>query len=318
MVVETVRKVLRALARYAPVVSTAVAPAVIQRDVERGGAGCVAVTKAGESSRRLPEAVAVLGALGQQCANTPAAPLGSDQLLRRVLAEQCEVNKNAHGPPSIQSKGAAEIPCASLQHPAAPDSSSHAHRGQGDVVHIRETYAEDDEAAGAPPTERSPPDLMTHVAVHQMPSHESQALAPALAAVGSRQGCPARLRGASHYGRRERVEPCHREGMALVAPAMPPKGAKQGQCTLEAVLLDAVGRVVSCPQGPVPVWSSVSEAKLAVRFELVRCPVGPSRHQCPGSVSAQPKQNGRWQDTHERVVPYHRRLAEQEPAFTAQ
>ena len=318
IVVETVSKFLRELARYEPVLYTWVGPEVIQRYVERGGEGCFALTKAGESRRRLPEAVTVLGALAQQFANTTAATLGSYQLLRRVLSEQCEVNKDANGDPSIQIKVAAEIPCDSLQHPADPDSSYNVYRGQGYAVQILETYAEDDEAAGATPTDRSQPDLITHVAVHKMTHHDSQALAPALADVGSRQWCPARLLGDSHYGSIESVEQFHSEGIALVAPAMPPKGSKQGQLTLEDFRLDAVGRVVACPQEPVPVWTSVSETKLAVRFDLVLCQVCPSMHKCPGAVSAQPKKNGRWQYTHERVAQYHRRLAEQEPAFTAQ
>jgi hypothetical protein len=152
IVVETVSKFLRELARRAPGLYTAVSPDVIRLYVERDGEGCFALTKAGESSRRLPEAVAVLGELVQQFANTTAATLASYHLLQRVLSEQCEVTRDALGNPTSQIKAAAEIPCESLQHPADPDSSYNAHRGQGYAVQIMETYAEDDEAAGAPST----------------------------------------------------------------------------------------------------------------------------------------------------------------------
>jgi hypothetical protein len=191
------------------------------------------LTKAGESSRRLPEAAAVLGALVQQFANTQAATLGSYALLQRFLSEQCQVNRDMLGNPAIQIKAASEIPCESLQPPAGPDSSYNAHRGQGYVVHIMETYAEDDQAASATPSDPSQPDLITHVAIHKMTHHDSQALAPALADVRSRQLCPARLLGDSHYGSTESVKQCHSEGSTLVAPAMPPKGATHGQRTLE-------------------------------------------------------------------------------------
>jgi hypothetical protein len=318
IVVETISKFLRELARREPELYTAVAPDVIRLYVERGGEGCFALTKAGESSRRLPEAVAVLGALVQQFATTTAATLDSYALLQRVLSEQCEVTGDASGTPTIQIKAAAEIPCDSLQHPADPDSSYNAHRGQGYAVQIMETYAEDDAAAGVPAATLSQPDLITYIAVHKMTQHDSQALAPAIADVRARQVCPARLLGDSHYGSTGSVEHFQSEGIVLVAPAMPPKGAKQGQLTLENFILDEVGRVVACPQGHAPVWTSVSEIRLAVRFDPAPCQVCPSMHQCPGYTSSQAKQGARWQYTPARVAQRHRRLAEQEPAFIAQ
>jgi len=198
IVVETVSKFLRELARREPVLYTGVPPEVIQLYVERDGEACFALTKAGESSRRLPEAVAVLGGLVQQFANTTAATLANYHLLRRVLSEQCEVTRDALGTPTIQIKAAAEIACESLQHPADPDSSYNAHRGQGYAVQIMETCAEDDQAAGATPQAPSQPDLITHVAIHKMTYHDSQTLAPALADVRSRQLCPVRVLGDSH------------------------------------------------------------------------------------------------------------------------
>jgi hypothetical protein len=313
--VETVGTFLRELGRREPELYTTVAPEVIRRYVERGGEGCCALTKADESSRRLPEAVTVLGALVQQFANTTAATLVGYQLLQRVLAEQCDVNIDASGTPTIQIKVAAEIPCESLQHPAAPDSSYNAHRGQGYAVQIMETSVEDDQAAGATPTDPSSPDLITHVAVQQMTHHDSQALAPALADVRSRQCCPARVLDDSHYGSTENIAQCQREGIALVAPAMPPKGTKQGQLTLEHFILDEVGRVVACPQGHAPVWTGVSEKRLAVRFAPAPCQGCPSMHQCPGHANSEAKTDARWQYTHARVAQRQRRLAAQEPAF---
>jgi Transposase DDE domain len=235
------------------------------------------------------------------------------------LSEQCEIHRDASGTPIIQIKATTEISCESLQHPADPDSSYNAYKGQGYAVQIMETYTEDHTAPGATPTEQSQPDLITHVAVHKMTQHDSQALAPAIADVRSRQRCPTQLLGDSHYGSTESIAQCHREGIALVAPAMPPKGSKQGQLALEDFHLDVVGRVVACPQGHPPVWTSVSETKLAVRFDPVLCQACPNMPKCPGAaVGAQPKKDGRWQYTHERVAQCHRRLAEQEPAFKAQ
>jgi Transposase domain (DUF772) len=77
IVVETVGKFLRELARREPMLYTSVAPEVIRLYVEWKGEGCFALTKAGEASQRLPEAVAVLGALVQQFVNTTAATFDS-------------------------------------------------------------------------------------------------------------------------------------------------------------------------------------------------------------------------------------------------
>jgi hypothetical protein len=105
------------------------------------------------------------------------------------------------------------------------------------------------------------------------------------------------------------------EGLTLLAPAMPPKGSKQGQLTLEDFTLDEVGRVVSCPQGHAPAWTSVREAKLAARFEPVLGQGCPYTDQCPGLSAPQAKREARWQYTHERVTQCQRRLAEQLPPF---
>jgi hypothetical protein len=181
-----------------------------------------------------------------------------------------------------------------------------------------ETYADDDQADGAMPPAPSPPALITHVAIQKMTHHERQALAPALADVRSRPLGPARLLGDSHYGSTESGTQCQSEGSALGAPAMPPKGSKPGQRTLENFVLDEVGRIVAWPQGHAPVWTSVSETHLAVRCAPVLCQACPNMHQCPGSVSAQPTKDGPWQYTHARVAPCHRRRAAQEPAGKAQ
>jgi hypothetical protein len=50
-----------------------------------------------------------------------------------------------------------------------------------------ETYAEDDAAAGAEPTDSAQPDLIPYVAVQKMTQHDAQALRPAVAEVSRRQ-----------------------------------------------------------------------------------------------------------------------------------
>ena len=177
-----------------------------------------------------------------------------------------------------------------------------------------ETYAEDDAGAGPMPNNPPRPDCITPVAVYKMTQHDAHALMPAIADVSRRQWCPTGLLGDSPYGSTEHVARLQTEGLTLLVPAMPPKGAKPGQLTLEDVTLDEVGRVVAYPQGHAPVWTSVSETKLAVRFDLVSCQECPYTDQCPGASAPQAKSETRWQYTHERVAPCQRRLAEQLPS----
>jgi hypothetical protein len=178
-----------------------------------------------------------------------------------------------------------------------------------------ETYAEDDQTAGATPPDEPIPTLITHVAVSPMTQHDRQALEPPVADVRPRPIVPELMLGDSHYGRTEDVEQLQRQGIEFLAPPMPPQGAKQGRLTLEDFELDEEGRIVACPQGHFPVWTSVSEVRLAVRFDPTPCQVCPPRAICPGSLTSQADSNRRWQYIHERVAPRQRRLAEQQPAF---
>ena len=102
-------------------------------------------------------------------------------------------------------------------------------------------------------------------------------------------------------------------GIELISPAMPPKGYKQGQLTLEHFELEESGAISACPQGYAPIWSSVSETKIEVRFELKLCQDCPLREQCPGYRHL--KDGKRWQYTPERVATRARRLTQQQPYF---
>src|SRR5262249_23829318 len=148
--------------------------------VERRGTGCFALTKPQESQRRLPEAVVTLDALARQFAETEATTLCSYRLLTRVLTEQCEQAADSAAAVSVHIKDPAQIPCDSLQNPADPDASYNAQRGQGYMVQIMETYAEDDQRPDETSASIPPPDLITHVAVHKMTQHDGHALEPAL------------------------------------------------------------------------------------------------------------------------------------------
>lgn len=91
--------------------------------------------------------------------------------------------------------------------------------------------------------------------------------------------------------------------------------SKQGQLTLEQFELDATGAISACPQGYAPIWQSVTQSKIEVRFEMQDCQACPLREQCPGYRHL--RDGKRWQYTPERVATRARRLADQQPGFKA-
>ncbi len=82
--------------------------------------------------------------------------------------------------------------------------------------------------------------------------HDGSALDPALADVEARGIKPKALLGDSHYGSEENLEEAALRGVEVIAPAMPPKGSRQGKLTLEDFELDDRGHVTRCPGGQTP------------------------------------------------------------------
>jgi hypothetical protein len=247
ILVETVSKFLRELARCYPLLFAQVEDEIVRLYVKRTGEGCFGLTKPSESKARLPEAAASMGRLVLQFAQTEAVQLPSYQLLKQVFDQQCEWSIS-DGNLNIRIKVPDEIPCDSIHSPADPDSSYNKHRGHGYGVQIMETYAEDDEVAGASEDAPTVPDLILHVAVGKLTEHDSNALEPAIVDVRERGLCPTQVLGDSHYGSEELMRCMDKQGIDLISPAMPPKGYKQGQLTLEQFELDESGTITACPQ----------------------------------------------------------------------
>ena len=161
--------------------------------------------------------------------------------------------------------------------PSEPDASYNTHRGVGYLVQVMETYSEADESAEEGDADEL--DLITHIAVHSMTKHDSQALEPALDDVASRGVEPFVILGDSHYGSTDGVQRISERGAEVLAPAMPPKGYKSGR--LEDFELDTDGIVVRCLGYANPKGRTIS----------------------------------RWQYTPARVAQYRRRLSQQSADF---
>ena len=102
-----------------------------------------------------------------QFRDTAAAKLFSFAILERVLRDQFEIVDDEYGDRDATRaaiRDPKDVPCDTVGNPADPDASYNAHKGQGYMAQIVETYCEDvsNEAVAATP------DLITHVEVHKM------------------------------------------------------------------------------------------------------------------------------------------------------
>ena len=199
IVVESISKFARELERYHPGLHEQISKEVIRRYVDREGNGAFANTAPSVSKRRLGEAGQYLLALVLQFRDTAAAKLSSFAILERVLRDQFEIVDDECG--DRDAKRAAirdpkDVPCDTVGNPADPDASYNAHKGQGYMAQIVETYCEDDSNEAVAAT----PDLITHVEVHKMTVHDGHRLADALDDLSERALTPAVMLGDSHYG----------------------------------------------------------------------------------------------------------------------
>ena len=326
VVVESISKFVRELSRVHPQLYQDVDRELIRRHVERTGEGCFADTKPSESKRRLPEAGEDLLRLFLQFEKTEAAELESFVILDRVLHEQFEVvrddspndsnDDDEAAAPTLLIKEPKDIPCDNVRNPADPDSSYNKHRGQGYMVQIMETFAQDDGDDAPAPC----PDLITHVAMNKMTVHDGHRLAPAIEDVRQRQVQPQQLLADTHYGSNQNMREMTEQGITLVSPAMSAKGSQQGQLTLEQFELDDQGLIIRCPAGHEPTSTGRGKEKLQARFDAATCRSCPLLSQCLVRTGletddSQCNESVRFQYTHERVAMRQRRLKDQTPQF---
>ena len=315
IVVETIAKFLRELARVEPGLHERVDAGLVRRYVEREGEGCFANTTPSESKRRLPEAGRDLLTLAVMFRGTQAATLDSFVILQRVLSEQFEVSDSPSDEgdpkPTLRVKEPHEIPCDNVCNPADPDSSYNKHRGQGYLTQVMETYQQDD--SDDPPIPK--PDLITHVSVGKMTVHDGRCLEPAIEDVKARQVQPQQLLADTHYGSAQNVQGLSAQGVELISPAMPPKGSKQDQLALEQFELDDQGRITRCPAGHEPLTASLGKVRLQARFDASICQSCSLLKRCPVRKTIERGESARYQYTLQRVAMRARRLADQTHEF---
>ena len=322
IVVETIAKFARELERLHPGLYRLIDDDVIRRYVVREDNGCFANTAPSVSKRRLGEAGQDLLALALQFRDTAAVELPSFTILERVLRDQFEVVDNdgdEQGAGLVAIRAPQDVPCDTVGNPSDPDASYNAHKGQGYMAQIVETYCEDGEGNGGGEDGNdetaATPDLITHVAVHKMTVHDGHRLPDALEDLAQRSLTPAVMLGDSHYGSSDNMALTRDQKIDLVAPARPAKGAVSGRLTLEDFTLSEEGLVLRCPNNVTPVSVSVAKAKLQARFDLSVCRACPDIQRCPMQAAKRDGQFARFQYTPARAANQKRRLYERSDAF---
>ncbi len=227
-----------------------------------------------------------------------------------------EDSSNAPSTPIAVVCKPADVPCDTVGNPADPDSSFNAHRGQGYMAQIVETWCDDGpDGKGNNAAETSPPDLITHVEVHKMTVHDGHRVEDAMVGLETRSLKPATPLGDSHYGASETKAKMRTREIDLVAPMPPAKGALSGRLTLEDFTLDASGLVLRCPNDIEPTSTSAAKARLQARFDLSDCRRCADMLRCPVQADKHDGSFARFQYTPVRVANRKRRLYEQSKAF---
>jgi hypothetical protein len=328
---ETIEKFLRELGRHDAALYARVDAVLLGRHVEGEQGGCFGVARPSEAKRRLPQAAADLLLLVRAFAGTSAADLPAYHLIERVLREQCEVIDAAGSEgEKLRVKEDTELTGDVLQNPSDPDSTYNAHKGQGYMAQIMETYNPDPpaeprqeghETSGPSPT-RQPlkPDLITHVALGTMTGHDIAALEPALQDTAAREIAPEEILADTHFGLGGNIGMAAQRGVELIAPAQPPAGSQQEppRLSLEQFILDEQGQVKQCPAGhaPLSVSTSKSGENYQARFDAATCAACPRRPQCPVQAPRSPGvATTRLQYEAQRLEMRQRRLDEQGPRF---
>lgn len=307
-IVETVSKFLRELKRTHPGLFDLVGPTDWRRYVDRTGDGCFALSVPSESKRRLPEAARDLYRLVEQFRLTKAADLESYLLLARVLDEQCVIveDDDQDDGPTVVVKAPQDVPCDNVVNPADPDTSYNTHHGLGYMVQIMESYSVND----APDAGVPKPDLITHVSLGKMTTHDQDALIPALSDTQERNVGPDLLLADTHYGSNECVKEASARGVELLSPVVATRGKKHNKLILEDFELDALsGFVLRCPEGHEPVSTRATGGYRQVRFDVSICAVCAMGKRCDAFGKA------RLRYTRARVKNRTKRLAQREPRF---
>lgn len=213
----------------------------LEKYLNRTEEGSFADTRPSESRRRLPEAAQDVYELLERFRATSARDLASYRLLEEIFHQQCEVNQKSE--PAVSVRPVTKEGCDNIVSPADPDARYNKHKGVGFLLQVMESYSPTEE--NAEPTQ---PNLITHVAVQSMATHDKNALAPAIDDVEQGSAKPDMLLADSHYGSQDCLVRGSTRGVTVVSSAQTPRSYRTWEVPrfkLDAKWLESPSRISS-------------------------------------------------------------------------
>jgi len=288
----TTRKFLVNLKRHHKELFETIDERFIDRYLTKNASGCFSMVKPSESAKTLDMVSSDLFELVQIFKdNTDIVSMSTYKLMERVLKEQCIITDTDAGK-AVTLKKPKDIASDSLQNPSDPDATYDGHKGQGYQVQIMETYTKkkkkktDEESEDeSESVQDNDPDagptlnLITHVEVQTACKSDANALIPAIESADERGLLPEELLADSLYGSDDNCETAKELGTEIIAPTM--GSQKEDVIALSDFTFSEKGKVVSCPDGHVPVSVKHKKNRHIAAFKIDCCDSCPRKGKCP-------------------------------------
>ena len=199
--------------------------------------------------------------------------MNSFKLLVRLFKEQCLVaDDEKSGEKLVTAKPNKEVASDSLQNPSDPDAGYSGHKGKGYQVQVAETYNPDSSADKL--------SLITYVHVESADKNDANALLPTLDNTKQRDMAPDEILADSLYGGDENCQKAKQDyGVDVIAPVMG-SGNKKG-LSLDDFTVSKQGKILSCPQGHIPVTVKHKKKNYSAVFAITDCQNCPHQEECP-------------------------------------
>lgn len=275
--VKSIHKFLVNLKRRHRELFDTLAPELVEKYLTEKALGCFSMVKPSESEKTLSSVSADLFDLAQRFgSHADVTEMSSYQLLLRVLKEQCHIKASCDGNPSeISVKAPQEVSSCSLQNPSDPDAAYDGHKGQGYQVQVMETYTDNEDKE----IKSQRLDLITHVHVEQADISDVHALIPALESTQARSLLPEQVLADSLYGSDENCEAAKSFHVEITAPVL--GGPRKHSLSLPEFEFSENSKITKCPQGHVPVKTTIGKRRHLVAFDSKHCAGCPRSNDCP-------------------------------------
>lgn len=272
----SIHKFLVNLKRHHPDVFDLVDRKLADKYLAKKELDCFSRVKPSESRKTLSETAGDLFDLVRQFRQSDdIAGMYTFKLLERVLEEHCNLTGDPNHP--VELKAPKAIPASSLQNPSDPDASYSGHKGQGYQVQVMETFRKGEQDKDDQ-DQKTPFNLITHVAVEPAHNSDVNALVPAIESSAEKGLKPREVTADALYGSDDNLEKAQGRDVELIAPAM--GSTQKEKLSLSDFQISDKGAITACPMGHAPA-SSRRKKQTSVGFSADHCENCPMLPNCP-------------------------------------